>query len=604
VKLADFARSPAYCGLELSPLAAAVMDASEGIVPTTIDDAAAVAHFGCPLAELPTSRRRTVCAETGGRAGKTSRLQATKALHAAWTVALPTLRRGEVASSLLIAPDLKLARQALSFVVGYVEGSRILTRALVEAPTKDGVELRRPDGKRVRVEVLAASRGGRGVRGRTLVFAGLDEACFFFDEQSGVVNDADIFRAVAQRVAPGGQVWITSTPWLADVGLLETLIAKNWGTHANALVMRAGTRALNPTWDPTGEIERDLREQDPDAAVREIDGQPMTGGAGVFFDAAAITACIDETLVLPLDPAGKTAFGVDLGFVNDSSALVGATMTEPVTVAVVEELRPRKGAPLKPSEVTASFATTIRRYGADAVVGDGHYKESAKEGLSPHGIDFVDAPAGRDGKTEAYLNAKKLIHERRVRLPNLPRLLSQLRQIVSRPAPGGGLIITSPKGRGGGGHGDVASALVNALWQAKEDAEPPFVTAMRAGRAAGFFHGYGGPPPPKPAPRAIPDHVEDVEKTSAWEHKKDGGSEWGKLANLLAGGEEPREKPPGTVEVDIGPGGGRCTGTGVWYSMRATWQGRSGAAEFSANASSAFRAEVLKKAIAAGHVIT
>jgi hypothetical protein len=298
--LRQFASSKAYCGLDLSPLTAAIMDASEGIRPTTISDGEAFAHFGCTLADLPTERRRTVAVRAGGRGGKTSRLLAPAALHAAWTVPLPTLRRGEVASALLVAPDLKLARQALSFVIGYVEDSKILTRALVEPPTRDSVELRRPDGKRVRVEVIAASRGGRGVRGRTLVFAGLDEACFFFDETSGVINDADVYRAVLQRVVDVGQVWPASTPWLADTGLLEQLIAKNWGTHGHALVCTAGTRSMNPSWDPTGEIEQDLRDQDPDAAMREIDGLPMAGGAGVFFDPEALRACVDETLVLPL----------------------------------------------------------------------------------------------------------------------------------------------------------------------------------------------------------------------------------------------------------------------------------------------------------------
>ncbi len=465
--LREFAESPAYCALQLSPLIAAMLDASEGIAPTTIGDDEAVRHFGCSLADLPRELRRTVAVRAGGRGGKTSRLLAPKALHAAWTVPLPTLRRGEVASALLVAPDLKLARQTLSFVAGYVEGSRILSRALVEPPTKDSLELRRPDGKRVRVEVIAASRGGRGVRGRTLVFAGLDEAAFFFDEATGVVNDADVYRAVLQRVVPGGQVWIVSTPWLADSGLLETTVAKNWGSHEQALVCTAGTRALNPTWDPDGTIERDMRVQDPDAAIREIDGEPMAGGAGAFFDGAAISACVDDDLMLPATPTGAPVdFAADLGFVADSSALVGVTRNEPHAVVALEELRPKRGAPLKPSEVIASFAKTIAAHDADSVAADAYYRETAKEHLGD--LDFVDAPAGREGKAQVYLLAKKLIHEQRVRLPNHPRLLTQLRQVVSKPAPGGGLVISNPRRRGSGGHGDVASAFVLALWHAAE----------------------------------------------------------------------------------------------------------------------------------------
>jgi hypothetical protein len=462
-----FAESPKYCALEPSPLIAAIMDASDGIAPTTIGDDVCQRHFGCSLEDLPRSARRTVAVEAGGRGGKTSRLIAPKCLHAAWTGQAPTSCRGEVLSSLLIAPDMKLGRQPFSFVCGYIDGSPILSRAVVER-TKESIDLHRPDGKRVRIEVLAASRGGRATRGRTLLFAGMDEACFFFDEATGVVNDVDIYRAVLQRVVPGGQVWIVSTPWLADVGLLETTIGKNLGTHGYALAVRAGTRALNPSWDPTGEIEQDLREQDPDAASREIDGEPMAGGAGVFFDAAAIRNCTDDALRVPMAvPRGTPVhFGGDLGFASDSSALVGAADDDgTIALVTIAELKPAKGAPLKPKVVIDTFAETMRDYASQAFMGDAHYRESAREHLTPHNIRFVDAPPGNAGKAEVYLLARKLIHEGRVRLPNHPRLLSQLRSVVSKPTPGGGLTISIPRRRGQG-HGDLVSAAVLAIWQA------------------------------------------------------------------------------------------------------------------------------------------
>ena len=120
------------------------------------------------------------------------------------------------------------------------------------------------------------------------------------------------------------------------------------------------------------------------------------------------------------------------------------------------------------------------------------------------------------------------------------------------------------------------------------------------GVAAGFFHGFGGPPPPRPAPaRAIPDHVEDVEKTSAWEREQDaapaGRSEWHKLANLLAGGSEPREKLDSSVHVEVGLNMGRASGDGSWWGMSATWQNRSAESVFSSNASESFKAAVAKE---------
>ena len=469
-----FAESPKFCGLTLSPLVAAIMDASEGLRVTTLDDRACEEFFGCPCDALPHEVRRTIGVRAGGRGGKTSRLVATKAIHAAWTVPLPTLGAGEYASAIIVAPSLKLARQALSFVRGYIEASDTLRAALIDEPTKDSIELRRPDGKPVRIEILAASKGGKAVRARTLVFAALDEACFFADEQSGVINDAEIWRALIQRVVPGGQLWVVSTPWLADTGLLEALISKNWGTHQAALVATAPTRQLNPTWDPTGEIERDLREQDPDAADREILAIPMAGGSGAFFDPAAIKQCVDaDRLDVVETPAGAiVAFGSDLAFVRDSSTLAGVGRTgESYELLVLKEKRPEKGKPLKPSEVIADFALTIKDYGANDFAADGHYRETAREHLDEEELNFVDIPSGREGKAEMYLFAKKIIHEKRLAIPNHARLLSQLRAVVSKPVPGGGFVITSPRkaggvGQAGGGHGDLVSALVNALWNA------------------------------------------------------------------------------------------------------------------------------------------
>ena len=289
-----FLESPNFCQLALSPLVAGIADASEARLPDTLSDEQSAIYFGCGLDGLPKTSPRTVAVRAGARGGKTSRLLSTKAIHAAWTVPLPTINPGEFASSVIVAPDLKLARQALSFVHGYVEQSPVLRAARIGESKKDSVELRRPDGKAVRIEILAAGGRGRALRGRVLVYVGLDEAAFFFDESTGVINDAELYLAVLPRIAPGGQCWIVSTPWIADRGLLEKLLSENFGTHEKALTVIAPTRALNPTWDPTGEVERDLRSQDPDKAAREIDAIPMTGGSMSFIPPDALAACVED----------------------------------------------------------------------------------------------------------------------------------------------------------------------------------------------------------------------------------------------------------------------------------------------------------------------
>lgn len=472
VTFREFLESPEFCGLELSPLIAAIADASAGTTPTSIDDTASERHFGCALSGLPSAPPRTVVVRAGGRGGKTSRLLAPKALHAAWTVPLPTLGKGERGYAVIIAPDLSLAQQTFSFCRGYVENSPTLKAALVGEPKSEELTLRRPDGNLVTVRVIAASRGGKGGRGKTLVFAGMDEACFFFDAAAGVVNDAEIYRAVIQRIVPGGQCWIVSTPWIALVGLLEELLAKNLGTHRQALCAIAPTRALNPTWDPTGEIEADLRENDPDNAAREIDAVPLSAGSGVFFDRAAIDAAVDDDRPLALKPVagGHYGAGGDFAFRRDSSALAVVQLASEIfDLAAMEERRPKEGLPLKPSAVVGEFADVLSRYSVGELGCDSHEREQVEALLAGRGITVTEIPAGQVGKAQTYTLLRTLFREGRVRLPNDPRLKRQLQAVTSRPMPGGGLAITSPR-QAGGGHGDLVSALVAATWMAHENA--------------------------------------------------------------------------------------------------------------------------------------
>lgn len=471
-----FAESPHYCGLTVSPLMAAVMDAADGKPVTTINDAQAREHFGCVCAELPRRPRALVVVRAGGRAGKTSRLLATKALIAALTVPVPTLGPGERAVALLMAPDLQLARQILGFVRGYCDPTTspsLASRVLRD--TADEIELRRPDGHTVAIRVRAASRGGRGGRGFVLVFAGLDEASFFRDEASGVVNDTEIFRAIEPRLVPGAQCWVVSTPWVAGVGLLEETLGRDFGTHRTALCVKAPTRALNPTWDPTGEVEAAMRERDPENADREILAIPLVSGSALFFDKPSLDAAVDPHRPLSIPPRDGATYGAggDLAFRRNASALA-ITERTPAGVfelALAEERQPANGVPLAPAAVCDAFAAEMQRYRAPGLWADSHERERATEELARHDLGVFALPEGQGGKAEQYLFARRLLREGRVRLPKHPKLLSQLRAVTSKPAPGGGLTITSPTSPDGS-HGDLASAWIASLWAADHASEP------------------------------------------------------------------------------------------------------------------------------------
>ncbi len=483
ISLRAFAESPEFCNLDPSPLVAAIYDAACGIRPTSIDDDASRRHFGCTLDELPLKVARVIAVRAGRGAGKSTRLGAVVALWLAWSVELPNLRRNEAGYFVIVAPDIRLARQVLSFVVGYIEDSDILRRAMVGDATTESVTLKRPDGALVRIECLPATRGGRAVRNRTIVGALLDEAAFFLDESTGVVNDAAIFEALIPRMVEGAQLWEVSTPWIEGVGLLEQTMAKNFGVHDRALCVQAPTRALNPNWDPTGELERDLREHDPDVATREIDAIALGGGAGLFFDPIAVTQSIDHDA--PLEAPWRqdaTVYGVgaDFAFKRDSAALAIVARTgSGYTLARIEERRPKRGAPLKPSETVAEFAAVARGYRVKSAATDGHYVESVREHLRAAELQTMEVPGGSEGKSSMYVALRTLLNEGRFQMPHHPRLERQLREVIARPTAGGAMSISSP--RTSAGHGDLVSAVVAAVWMAQFGVCEPYASAVAFG---------------------------------------------------------------------------------------------------------------------------
>jgi hypothetical protein len=485
---------------------AAIADASEGrrvMLPPDLCQTI----FGCPADALPTVPRRTVAVSAGGRAGKSSRLLAPKALHAALTVPLPDVRTNERGRSVLIAPDKDLAEQDLDYVRGYAEDSPILRRMLLPAP-KTCVRIKRPDNTVVDVRVGAANRGGRSARARALVFLGLEETAFFFTDESHAVSDKEIYRAGIMRLVPSAQAWIVSTPWLEEVGLLEERIKADFGKHdATLVVARVSTRLLNPMWDPDSTIENDMRQEDPENAAREIDAIPMASGTSQFFDSATIARCFD---VKPF--AGRSVnvgAGADFGFTSDCTSVVLARVHagEGFDVFDAHERRPTKAEPLKPSEAISSVAKFVLAGGAKSVAADGHYKEAVKEFLDKERVLFVPAPEGGEGKVSTYIDARKVMAEGRLRIsiadPLLrARIRAQLRSIVKKVLPGGGIQITAPRKKagpmGGTSHGDLVSGMVLALWRigagkparTAEDMKPIGVSTGRGG--GGLRSGFNG----------------------------------------------------------------------------------------------------------------
>jgi hypothetical protein len=438
--------------------------ACDGVQPCDLQGAereAAAAIFGA-IDCVPPDCRHTVAVLKGARCGF-SYVGSLRLLHLALTVDLSTMAPGEQAAGIVVAPDLRLARQAFRFVLGAVKATPSIA-ALMESESTDALTLRRPDGRAVTIECLPATVGGRATRGRTLVGALMDESSFFRDE-SYSVNDAEVYRGIAPRVVPGGQVLIGSTPWLEGVGLLATLYAANHGKPTTALAALLPTRIARTSRAILLLVEREYA-RDPENARREYGAEFLSAGTAQFFDNDTITIATDTSLVLPCAPrpGASVHAGADFGFTRNSSTLaVVQSLTGKCWLADLREIKPTKGNPLKPSDVGADFRKALQGWHCDTVMCDLHERESMREHLSP--VRLTDAPAGQAGKAAVYIAVRDALRERNASLPQHTKLLRQLREVVSKPLPGGGIAISAPTWRSGE-HNDLVSAAVLALYRA------------------------------------------------------------------------------------------------------------------------------------------
>jgi hypothetical protein len=244
--------------------------------------------------------------------------------------------------------------------------------------------------------------------------------------------------------------------------------------------------------------ERALAERealrDPENSSREFGAEFIASGSSLFFGDALAGAVVAELEPCECPPPGTSvSIGGDLGLVNDSSAFVAThtTGTE-IVVADVLELRPKKGQPLRLSEVIAAGCAFAAKHGARRICVDHHVLEPAREHL-PSGFSLHAVDGGNEAKATRYARARDAFRARQVKIPGAhARLATQLSAVASKPMPGGGLQITLP--RRNGTHLDAVSALVIALAEAAEVAAralPRFSSARTAVIPVSFGHRVG-----------------------------------------------------------------------------------------------------------------
>jgi len=413
--------------------------------------------------EIDPALRRILIWRLGRASGK-STVASALAVYCAWTADLSHVGRGQVPCAFVVSPSKPIAKIAVAIGRELVRGTPLERH--VEDDTADGFTLRRSDGRLVEVRSVAASRGGANLRGRDVVVLILDESEFFASGDDGdfAVTDRDQVSAAMPRLL--AHVIAISTPWPVETFTGEAF-DRNYG-HLKDAVAALGTSTF---MRPTEQLERDIAREmgrDEENAQREYFCVPgARGGSRLFVEGLREAVVEGRAAVIAAGHGASVGAGGDLGLERDSSAIAIASRVEDVyELLESDEIRPAKGQPLSPRYVIVDrFAPVMRRHGVTSIALDAHYRQSAIEHLNTCHLSFEDAPSGAQGKYDSYMFLRGLLRASKLRLPNDPRLLAQLRAVTAVPVSGGSIRIASPR-RAGGGHGDVVSALVLAIWRA------------------------------------------------------------------------------------------------------------------------------------------
>lgn len=432
------------------------------------------------VAFIPEEARRTLAVVKGARCAGTW-ICALRLPFAAIFADLSKLQRRQEAYATVIAPKLKLTREAMNYVRGAIELLRENDRTYgcTFADANGEIVVTRSNGQTVVIRPVAATAGGDNLRGVWHVTVLFDESAFFKDEKTGIVNDLELWRAVKVRLLawPGALRMVISTPW-AESGLLWDLLTeerkKPKPTDCLAVVLPSltmrcyGEGADDLRRDIVGEFAKDRTN-----ALREYCGIPFGAEARAYFDRRAIdracTAGEAKNPQFPLPPErihrgseGGRMFrigaGADLGFIRNASALaiVLARNDQYELVDLLERLP--DGAPLSPRLVIGEFREKLERYGASEVIADAHERATLYDELGPAYEIHNPGPL-----EDMYGALREALHEGRLLLHRCPDLARQLREVTCQAKPGGKLAFSSPTWKDGR-HGDQASALANIIW--------------------------------------------------------------------------------------------------------------------------------------------
>lgn len=374
--------------------------------------------------------------------------------HRSMVADLEGLRPGETARAGVCSWRVDLANTCFEFMTGAFEHSPLLRTQVLEPPKwfpgapKNVLRVYNAVSDRnVDILTLAANRGGASALSKWYVGFVVDEAArMLADFQDGVINYADIRRAVFQRIRKDGFYLAITSPWLSVGPIYEA--QKRLGVHErNGLcVAWAPGWVMNPvTWTP--EACAQAKEADPESYLTDVEAR------FAHTDDLALASTLvrgNTTVRMASELDEPLAFAdvavLDAGLRKDGVGFALAAMVHGRrTLLVYREWLGWVDAPIDMRVVVAEVARWMRRYNISTLYVDKLSHESVGELLEHEGgvgvATWEASPrdfAAMSSRLEHFMKLGEVV------LPDDPRVRDDLSSVRRAMGPTGEVSVGFP----------------------------------------------------------------------------------------------------------------------------------------------------------------
>lgn len=283
------------------------------------------------------------------------------------------------------------------------------------------------------IRVSAASVAGNS--GWRSIFDGADEVAKWATEGALAVDAREVLasKSAMTTTHPGARHMIVSTPFV-DSGPFYDLVSE--GSNDRQVV------AVAPTWIATdGRITKEQTYRlEPNARVhaREYGAEFSAGWEDGFF-VGLIDPCVAPWSSQPYQPGTRYTVSIDPAFARDLFAIsIAHADGDRVIVDRVEAIAPpRTGEGLSPTACLRRVRAICAEYRVHRVLTDQHHAATLTELADREGVKLEPIAWTPTSKSERFEQARILMRDLRLVIPNDKPLLRELNAIGTKLLPSG-----------------------------------------------------------------------------------------------------------------------------------------------------------------------